>query len=199
MNAELEKKDALLDQAAKKIEFNKEEMQTKIQFYEMNQNNLVYQFEKERNELRHEIAALNEGQKAMEIRTQALDRAIERQDELENLVISLRRSKEDYQLEIANEMQEIREQNREFKNLSVERNLQIENLIEKKNQMEQELKSEQSRRQELDEQLTSLRFLWSTKAEESESLKISVASLEKLNAELSHKLNELRKKSEGPV
>jgi predicted RNase H-like nuclease (RuvC/YqgF family) len=43
------------------------------------------------------------------------------------------------------------------------------------------------------EQLESLRFMWNAKNEENEKLKAAASALERLNLELSQKLNEIRK------
>jgi hypothetical protein len=53
--------------------------------------------------------------------------------------------------------------------------------------------SAEGRKGELEEQLTSLRYMWTSKCEETEKLKISLQSLEKINLDLSQKLNESRK------
>ena len=50
-----------------------------------------------------------------------MNRALERQDELENIVIAIRRSKEEYQQDIHSEIEELRKQNRDYKSLMAER------------------------------------------------------------------------------
>lgn len=195
LNQELNIKEAKISNFVHQIESIKEERDQQIRFYQMSQNDLVSGFEKEKELLRSEIQALRETNEAMELRTQNLDRSLERQDELENLVVSLRRSKEDFQLEIQEEIEGLRNQNRELKQKLTEHSLAQEDLQKEREQLKKELVSHESKRDQLEEQMTSLRYMWTAKSEENEKLRISITSLEKLNLELSSKLNELRKQS----
>lgn len=196
LNREIEIKDSQLLEGEQKIALMKEQMNEQVRFYEINQNDLIAQFEKSKDGMLSDIRSLNESNVALEQKAQHLDRALERQDELENLVIALRRNKEDFQAEIQTELQHLREQNREFKQTLVEKDMTNQDLNKERESLRAELKMMNSRRDELEEQLTSLRYMWTSKCEENEKLKISQASLEKLNLELSTKLNELRK---GPT
>jgi chromosome segregation ATPase len=195
MNKELNLRDAMISSLEHRIEDLKTEKAQQIQFYEMNQNQLVDSFEKEKSQLQGEIQSLLESNQALELRTQNLDRSLERQDELENLVISLRRNKESLQAEIQNEMDTLKIHNRELKQKLVENGLSNEDLLQERDSLKKELSSLAARCDEMEEQMTSLRYMWTTKSEENEKLKVSMTSLEKLNLELSSKLNELRKQS----
>jgi chromosome segregation ATPase len=191
----LEQKDAQLTLFANQLAFKKEELTEKIQFYEMNQLDLVSNFEKQKTDL---VSMMNEMKKEkVELlhRSNALDQALEKQDDLENTIISLKRSKEELQIEIQSEMLGLKKQTRELRQAVVEKDLLIEDLSGKKMTLQEQLQQETSRREELEEQLTSLRYMWSGQSEENKKLEVSVASLEKLNADLSAKLNILRKNS----
>ncbi len=195
LNKDLNVRESQITSLERQLEHLKEEKTQQIRFYEMSQNDLVDSFEKQKSLLQQEIHSLLENNQALEQKTQILDRALERQDELENLVISLRRNKEDFQAEVQAELEELRQMNRELKQKATESNLSHEDLLREREQLKKELSLQQTRREELDEQLTSLRYMWTSKSEENEKLRISMASLEKINLELSSKLNDLRKQS----
>lgn len=192
-NKDLDIRDTKIHSQDQQIQNLKDHLKDQSRFYEMSQNDLVSGFEKTKQDLRHEISVLQEINQALEFKTQSLDRAMERQDELENLVIALRRSKTDFQTEINEELQELRNQNRELKQTLTEKNMSAQDLAAERDRLKEEVKSAFSRKEELEEQLTSLRFMWTSKSEENEKMKISLSSLEKINLELSGKLNELRK------
>ncbi len=196
LNKELNVKETEIMASAQKLSALKEQMNEQARFYEMSQNDLISQNEKTQESMMSDIRALSESNVALEQKAQHLERAMERQDELENLVIALRRSKEDFQAEVQAELEQLRMQNREFKQTLVEKEMANQDLNKERELLKQEAKTLFSRRDELDEQLTSLRYMWTSKCEENEKLKISQASLEKLNLELSSKLNDLRK---GPT
>lgn len=192
-NKDLDLRDTQIHSQEQQIQHLKDHLSDQSRFYEMSQNDLISGFEKTKQDLRHEILVLQEINQALEFKTQNLDRAMERQDELENLVIALRRSKSDFQAELTNELEDLRTQNREMKQTLTEKNMSAQDLSTERDRLKDELKSAFSRRDELEEQLTSLRFMWTGKSEENEKLKISLSSLEKINLDLSGKLNELRK------
>ena len=191
LNKDLNTKDSEISSLTHRLQAVKEERDQQIHFYQMSQNDLVNGFEREKALLQNEISSLQEFTQALELKTQNLDRALERQDELENL----RRNKEDFHNEIQSEMDDLRNQNRELKQKLTENQLSQEDLSQEKDQLKKELVSAMARREELEEQMTSLRYMWTAKSEENEKLKISIASLEKLNLELSSKLNEVRKQN----
>lgn len=196
LNREIDMREAQASDLKHQITDLKEKLEQQIQFYEINQNDLVSSFEKERSQLLSEIRALNESNQALEMKAQRLDRSLERQDELENLVISLRRSKEEFQSSVQTELDTLRSGSSELKATLVDKNLMIEDLQNNLSAMRDKMQMTDIKQEELQEQLTSLRYMWTNKSEENEKLKISMAALEKINLELSNKLNTLRKESE---
>ncbi len=195
LNQELNVKDAQAIELQNKIQALKDDRDQLARFYEMNQNSLIESFEKEKGSLQKQLEVLNENNQALEQKTQVLDRCLERQDELENLVVSLRRNKEDFQKEVQTELEHLRSTSREMKGRLTENQLTIIDLQAEREQLKAQVQSHLASREELDEQMTSLRYMWTAKSEENEKLKLSLASLEKLNLELSSKLNDLRKQS----
>jgi chromosome segregation ATPase len=195
LNQELHTKDAEISNLQHQIRSLKEENQQQVQFLEMNQNDLVNSFEKEKSLLLAEIHSLQEANLALSHKSERLDQSLARQDDLENLVISLRRSKEESQNETQAELEALRDTSRELRAKLTEISVSHEDLLTERERLKRDLRAHQSRQIELEEQMTSLRLMWTSKSEENEKLQISIASLEKLNLELSSKLNELRKKN----
>lgn len=114
-----------------------------------------------------------------------------REDELENTLISLRRERETSLQEMRTREKELLNELGQARMKIIDLQTQNESWIEK-NEVE---KSERARLESqivgLQEQMSSLRFMWSEQTEEMEKLRASQSSLEKLNAELSRQLNQL--------
>jgi chromosome segregation ATPase len=195
LNHELNMKEAAQASLEQRMQSLKDEKDQLAHFYEMNQNSLIESFEREKATLNKELQVLNESNHALDLKSQSLDRSLERQDDLENLVVSLRRNKEDFQREIQTEIEHLRSSNRELKARVTENGLAIADLHTEREQLKAQTQSAISAREEIEEQMTSLRYMWTAKSEENEKLKISQAALEKLNFELSSKLNDLRKQN----
>lgn len=199
LNREIEFKESNISDLKHQIMAVKEKLEMQIQFYEINQNDLVSNFEKERSSLLAEIRSLNESNQALEMKAQKLDRSLERQDELENLVVALRRSKEEFQSSVETELETTKMLSSEQKASLQEKDLMIEDLKKNLESLKDKMSMTENKKDELQEQLTSLRYMWTSKSEENEKLKISMASLEKINLELSNKLNNLRKENEAEL
>lgn len=131
--------------------------------------------------------------KEIQVRAQKAETAQMRQDELENMLIALRRSKEEAEAVHRIEMQARQQEIQELRKLSFEDDVRIKDVSSKLKTAQEEASRQSSRADQLEEQLTSLRYLWTNKCEEAEKLQVTVQSLEKLNQELSHRLNQARK------
>lgn len=164
------------------FEVSEKKSQEMISFYEQQIEGLTRQVER-----------LNEIQEELEVKSLKLHAALERQDSLENEVITIRRTKEDIkerlEKEIERQHERINELTRQNQKLGVEHaDLQIR-VVEDQQRIE---KLDKENMQNF-EQLESLRYMWNAKNEEHEKLKAAAAALEKINIELSQKLNEMRK------
>lgn len=154
---------------------------------------MVHFYEEQVASLTREVQMLHQIQEELEVKTLKLHSALERQDALENEVVTLRRNKEDMkerlEKEIERQQERLSELTRQNQKLGVEHaDLQIR-VVQDQEKIQ---KLEKDGFQYM-EQLESLRYMWNAKNEEHEKLKIAAASLERLNLELSQKLNELRK------
>lgn len=165
--------------------------------FEKNQHDLINLFEKERADFTSQIRELKTQNEDLNQKCALLDRTLERLDHIENMNIELERSKSNLKTELDFRMEEsldqikkIRQDLTHFKCLSAdlqEKHQELKALCEK-----QKLESEGAQ-----EQLASLRYQWTQKQEENEKYKMTIHSLEKLNVDLSQKLNQLRKESQA--
>lgn len=154
---------------------------------------MVQHYESQIDTLTHQLTQLQEVQEDLELKSLKLHTALERQDTLENEIVTLRRSKEDMKTRFENDLnrqaERLIELTKQNQKLGVEHaDLQIR-VVEDAQKIE---KLERDNLQ-LQEQLESLRYMWSAKNEEHEKLKVAAQALERLNLELSQKLNELRR------
>lgn len=154
---------------------------------------LVNHYEEQVDKLSQEVTHLKETQELLEVRTTKLNTALERQDTLENEVINLRHSKEKLkgllEAEVERQKERIQALTKQNQKLGVEHaDLQVR-VIES----DEKLQRMEADKNQLQEQLEGLRFMWTAKNEENEKLKAAMAALEKLNLELSQKLNSMRK------
>lgn len=164
------------------VEASEKKAQEMVQFYESQIQSLS-----------REVQQLHQIQEELEVKTLKLHTALERQDTLENEVVTLRRTKEDMKERLENEIERqherISELTKQNQKLGVEHaDLQIR-VVEDQERI-QKLEKENFQYME---QLESLRYMWNAKNEEAEKLKAAAAALERINLELSQKLNELRK------
>ena len=164
------------------VESSEKKAQEMVQFYE----DQIQSMSKE-------LQVLHQAQEDLEVKTLKLHTALERQDTLENELVVLRRSKEELrdrlEQEINKQQERMSELSRQNQKLGVEHaDLQIR-VVEDQETIQ---KLEKENRQYF-EQLESLRFMWNAKNEENEKLKAAASALERLNLELSQKLNEIRK------
>lgn len=164
------------------VEASEKKAQEMVQFYEQQIQGL-----------QREVVMLHQIQEELEVKSIKLHSALERQDTLENEVVTLRRSKEDlkirFEKEIERQQERLGELTRQNQKLGVEHaDLQVR-VVED----EETIKKLQKDNYQMVEQLESLRYMWTAKNDENEKLKSAASALERLNLELSHKLNELRK------
>jgi chromosome segregation ATPase len=192
-NQELEKREADILSQEKTIQALHEQMEHQGRFFQINQNDLTAAFERERAEFSREISALTETNSVLVSKVQILDRTLERLDELENAVIALRRKKEEQEQEFAELSEKSRAQTSDLRQTTATQELEIADLKKSLESWKASAQAAESRRNELEEQLASLRYMWNSKCEETEKLKVSLQSLEKINLDLSQKLNESRK------
>ncbi len=138
------------------------------------------------------MALLKEENKDLQAKAEKLFESLQRQDELDNELQSFKTLYQEQSQKLDQQQNSHREQMKEMATKLHDKSLRLDETV-KKNQDLQERNSKLDRSlQTVEEQLASLRFLWASKSDELERYKISIRSLEKLNGELSQKINQLR-------
>ena len=158
---------------------------------------MIHFYEEQMQSMSKELKMLHQAQEELEVKALKLHTSLERQDILENELVTLRRSKEDLKDRLEQDIQRLQERQSELirqnQKLGVEHaDLQIR--VTEDQELQERLEREN---RQYFEQLESLRYMWNAKNEENEKLKVAAAALERLNLELSQKLNELRKEDEA--
>lgn len=164
-----------------------------IEASEKKSQEMIQCYEEQIQNMSKELQVLLQAQEELEAKTLKLNNALERQDALENELVTLRRSKEDLKHRLEKDIERLQgrqsELTRQNQKLGVEHaDLQIR-VVEDEATIQ---KLERENRQYL-EQLESLRYMWTAKNDENEKLKVAISALERLNLELSQKLNSLVK------
>ena len=132
----------------------------------------------------------------LEIKAVQLTKALERQDHLENELVEIHRSKEDMKNRLEKEtlrlQERVNELTRHNQRLGIE-HADLQMRVLEDGEKVQLLERQNSQMQE---QLESLRYMWTAKNEECDKIKSAMHSLEKLNLELSQKINDLRQENQ---
>lgn len=153
----------------------------------------VHQYEKEIQTSENKLRFFNTMEVDFISAKNALAKALERKDHLENELIQVKRLKEDqissHSLQYEKLQSRVSELSRQNQKLGIEHaDLQIK-VIEDQDQ----IKTLKSEKENLQEQLESLRIMWNAKNEEVEKIKNASKALERLNIELSKEVNSNRK------
>ena len=193
LHQEIEEKEMRRQESDRRLGQIRSDTDEQLRTQNEQHRHLVQIFEEEKDRLHGELSELRKWNAVLEIKAEKLEVALLRIDELENAVIAIRRAKDENDLESRASILELSQQLQELKRERLDLNCRIENQAAKMTAAQEEAKKESSRAQQMEEQLTSLRYLWSNKCEELEKAQLQVHSLEKLNHELSHRLNQARK------
>jgi len=192
--AELARKEAQLrDTRHQMVEVTKNSM-FQVETQQNKMTEMIQFYETQIEVLNKDLQTLQGAQAELEIKNLKLHTALERQDTLENEVIILRRAKDEMQERLEKDLDNTRlrtgELTRHNQKLGVEHaDLQIR--VTQDSEIIETLRKENHQNIE---QLESLRYMWNSKSEENEKLKAAMQSLERLNLELSQKINEMRSK-----
>lgn len=163
------------------IEIHEKKSQELVQFYEQ-------QNEAQAGEI-HRLLELNQD---LEIKAVKLNKALEKQDALENQVVEILRSKEEIKARLEQDVVRLQDKVSELSRANKRYEIEHADLQELALSRENQVKTLQKEKQDLCEQLDSLRYMWNAKVEEAEKIKTALQSLERLNVELSQKVNEMR-------
>lgn len=167
---------------------------SKRQINELNseKNALVEAFETQRGDFTREISSLRHLETEIVRRNTLLDKAQERVTYFENRIVVLERNRDEAQLRFNQEIERVQQQMIDWRSQAQAFEVQIANLTAKYNEANQRSDNYKLLSEQLEQQLSALRLLWADKSGELERLTQSNAALEKINAELCCKLNEVR-------
>lgn len=190
--AERARKDGQLQDLREQIFRITQSSKLQIEDMEKRFHDTVRGYEDQIARLERDNESLQQAAKDLELRVDRLRKSEQRCDQLENEVIELRRQREEAATRLEDENRAWIERT-ETTNRDNAR-LQIENEDLKHRTMTdyEKIRDLEKARFDLQSQLDSLRFLWQSRSDENERLKATVAALEKLNLDLSKKLQELR-------
>lgn len=189
LNAELLQKDSRLS-TLENLNLNlREENAKKSELLEKQKAQLISIFEDEREALKGEVQSLSGQVEVWKEKSRNLDCSLERQDELENLIVALRRSKEELIAQNNREIGLLKAQLSENQQQLTTYRMKLEDCDQQLTQARQNLETLETGKAQTLEQLTSLRFQWNLKSQECERLVISINNLEKINSDLSQRLS----------
>lgn len=147
----------------------------------------------QREELEHSRRAMQD----LEIKATKLPRVEQRCDELENEIIELRRNKEELSVRFETECRRLSEraesmagENGRLKMENEDLSAKVMSDYDRLRELEKQVLDQQS-------QMESLRYLYTSRTEENEKLKLSLAALDRLNVDLSARVQELRQSPEA--
>lgn len=193
LNAEIDLKELKRLEIERKLHDLKLNLEIEHQKQTGRTEQLIAAFESEKEGLRYQIAELQKINTHLEERSEKLDIALSRQDELENMIIALRRALEENSNATAKQIHYLEHQERVVRAELTQKTVELENLSKIQNSTQTELERHKNQSSQYEQQITSLRHMWTLQSEELEKTKLANQSLEKLNLELSQRLNQARR------
>lgn len=154
---------------------------------------LISYYENEVISLKKELKEKTELLADRELKAVRLQKALEKCDYLENELVVLSRSKEELKIRLEEEMMDYRIKAQELSRQNQRLGMEHADLQIRVVEIESERTSLQKENFSIKEQLDSLRYMWNSKNEETERLKSALQSLEKINLDLSERLNDFRR------
>lgn len=186
------RKDAQIQDLRDQVLRLSQSSKAQIDIMEKRFHDTVRSYEDQVRHLEKEAEGLRSATKDLEVRVERLRKTEQRCDQLENEVIELRRQREEINAKLESENRAWIERtegvNRENARLQIEN----EDLKQKTLGDYDRIRELEQIRIDLQSQLDSMRFLWQSRNDENDRLKVALGALEKLNLELSRKLQEVR-------
>ncbi|MBX3041304.1 MAG: hypothetical protein KF789_11415 [Bdellovibrionaceae bacterium] len=190
--ADQDKKAALIQDLRLQISEVTKNSRRQVELAEARVHELIESYESSLQQTTAELTKLKEQNEDLEIKAARLRRTEQVRDELENSVIELRRSKEAMAIRFESENRRLSESVESLSKENARFKVENEDMREKISGDFEKIKDLQKQNLDLQSQLESLRYLWAARNEENEKLKLSLSSLERLNVDLSSKIQEMR-------
>jgi chromosome segregation ATPase len=153
---------------------------------------MMHFYETQLNNLNEEVTEMRSQQEHLETKALKLHSALEKQDALENELVALRRNKEELRAHLDGQIESLQERMSELTRHNQKLGMEHADLQIRVTSDADAIKTLEKENRQYIEQLEGLRYMWTAKNEETEKLKVALQSLERLNLELSQKINEMR-------
>lgn len=193
LNNEVEIKTNQIYRVEEKLKTHQREIETQFQQQNEQTRKLIALFEDEKQKFEFEIQNLRQTNLILEDKASRLDASLLRQDELENTIIAMNRLRDESTAQQEKSQLALNKETEQLKKELIEEKLKNKELTTNLKALTEESERQRHRADQNQEQLSSLRYLWTNKCSELEKLKLSQEALEKLNQELSTRLNQLRR------
>jgi len=195
LNIEIERRDFEIQQVTTKNKDLEEDLSSHLATHAQIMSDLKNFYEAEVANLSKENTHLRNSLLIAEKKAEQLDSALERQDELLNQTIVLKRKTEDIRLNYLHESEGLKQSLAIARNEIIQKTAFIDEITENHTSQSSELAQQKELVQQLQDQLSGLRILWTDKCADVERLSLANESLQKINVELSQKLLDSRKNS----
>ncbi|MCB0342606.1 MAG: hypothetical protein H6626_03860 [Pseudobdellovibrionaceae bacterium] len=160
-----------------------------------NQTRLVDTYEDQLESLRRDLADASAEKQQLLRKMSDYDNVYERNVDLENQLILLKRQKEDSKTELDQEIIHLQEKLASYRVEAKNKTLENEGLREDKVSLHNQMLTIKQENNQLSEQVESLQCLWRDNQKQLEKQKDQNVALQKLNQSLSQKLNEYRQQA----
>lgn len=195
MTAEDERKDATIRDLRYQIVEVTRNSKYQLEQQDARNHELIDSYENSIKDQQAELVLLREGVRELELKNTRLNKAEHRANELENRLVESERAKTELAAKYETEVRRLGEKSdgmvKDYARISMEN----QELARENGEIKGRLEGLEFAKSDLLTQLESLRYMWQGKNEEAEKLKLSLGSLEKLNVELSSKIQEMREKA----
>lgn len=193
--ADIEKREAQVRDLRLQITEIAKNSRYQVEQAELRVHEMIASYEETFTRQRAELESAKQTALELQDKAMRLPRAEQRRDELENEVVELRRNREELIGRFENESRRLVERTEVLASENVRVKLENEDLQGKV--MSDYERIRELERQTLDQQsqLDSLRFLYTSRTDEIEKMRIAMAALERLNVDLSARVQELRSAS----
>lgn len=168
--------------------------QETISQLEKRNQDLSDHFEKQNFSLQEENTNLKNSLHELEIKNIRIHSLIEENSNLENEIVQLRHHKEELKNKYEDMLLKTKENSENISSANKKLVIENQDLRQSLEQNTHQLEKIQKEFNIVSDQLATMRLMWTSKNEENEKTKKSLEALERLNLELSQKINELSRK-----
>jgi chromosome segregation ATPase len=197
MQGEIDKREAQISDLRHQIIEISKNSSIQIENLERSNWQLSEQYENTLHQLTQSNEELKSSNADLTLKVEKANALQERADQFENETVELKRKiqlmTERHEFAMESAHQQIKERSKEYSYLAVEHQDVVQKLLEEI----ETRKNLEKQVYDLRHQLDSLRYMWNSKNDENEKLRQSLEALEKLNVDLSAKLQDARSALEG--